>query len=72
MTGFLAHASNSAKIFNKITAVCHKEVFLLVSPHFFLYICVFINVLVELPEEAHSTVNHTSSLRLFSLGAGHS
>lgn len=31
-----------------------------------------IYILDELPEEAHSAINHASSLRLFSLGAGHS
>lgn len=29
-------------------------------------------LLDELPEETHRAVNHTSSLRLFSLGTGHS
>lgn len=52
----------------KITASCHKEEFSTHPPH--ILKCIYL--LVELPEEAHSAENHSSSLRLFSLGAGHS
>lgn len=48
-------------LFMKMSAYCHRT---------HLKNCVY--VLDELPEEACSAVNHTCSLRLLGLGAGHS